>query len=48
MPWLEQHPWNNASASIRDHASRLYTMTELCARHTISRKTGVTVRRTPF
>jgi len=38
--WLEATPMEQRERFIRDHASGLYTMTELCARHTISRKTG--------
>jgi Homeodomain-like domain len=40
MPWLEATPMEQRERFIRDHADGLYTMTELCARHTISRKTG--------
>ena len=40
MPWLEATPMEQRERFIRDHASGLYTITELCARHTISRKTG--------
>ena len=40
MPWLEATPMEQRERFIRDHAAGLYTMTELCARHTISRKTG--------
>jgi putative transposase len=40
MPWLEATPMEQRERFIRDHAGVLYTMTELCARHTISRKTG--------
>ena len=40
MPWLEATPMEQRERFIRDHAGGLYTMTELCARHTISRKTG--------
>jgi transposase-like protein len=40
MPRLEATPMEQRERFIRDHASGLYTMTELCARHTISRKTG--------
>jgi hypothetical protein len=40
MPWLEATPMEQRERFIRDHAGGLYTMTELCARHSISRKTG--------
>jgi putative transposase len=40
MPWLEATPMEQRERFIRDHAGGLFTMTELCARHTISRKTG--------
>ena len=40
MPWLEATPMEQRERFIRDHAGGLYTMTELCVRHTISRKTG--------
>ena len=39
MPWLEANPWNNANASFAITWGYT-TMTELCARHAISRKTG--------
>jgi putative transposase len=40
MPWLEATPMEHRERFIRDQQSGLYTMTELCDRHTISRKTG--------
>jgi transposase InsO family protein len=40
MPWLEATPMEQRERFIRDQQSGLYTMTELCERHTISRKTG--------
>jgi putative transposase len=40
MPWLEATPMEQRERFIRDEQSGLYTMTELCERHTISRKTG--------
>ena len=40
MPWLEATPMEQRDCFIRDEQTGLYTMTELCARHNISRKTG--------
>jgi transposase InsO family protein len=40
MPWLEATPMEQRERFIREGAGGLYTMTELCARHSISRKTG--------
>ena len=40
MPWLETSPVEQRERFIRDHRLGLYTMTELCARYGISRKTG--------
>ena len=40
MPWLEATPMEQRERFIRDQQSGLYTMSELCERHTISRKTG--------
>ena len=40
MPWLEATPMEQRERFIRDQQSGLYTMSELCDRHTISRKTG--------
>ena len=40
MPWLEATPMEQRERFIRDQQNGLYTMTELCARHNISRKTG--------
>lgn len=40
MPWLEATPMEHRERFIRDQQSGLYTMSELCDRHTISRKTG--------
>ena len=40
MPWLEATPMEQRERFIRDQQNGLYTMTELCDRHTISRKTG--------
>src|SRR5512145_933421 len=40
MPWLETSPVDQRDRFIRDHRLDLYTMTELCARYGISRKTG--------
>jgi transposase InsO family protein len=40
MPWLEATPMEQRERFIRDAQGGLYTMTELCTRHAISRKTG--------
>jgi putative transposase len=40
MPWLETAPMDERIAFIADHRRGLYTVTELCARYGISRKTG--------
>ena len=40
MPWLETAPMEQRERFIDDHRLGLYTMTELCARYAISRKTG--------
>ena len=40
MPWLETAPMEQRERFIRDDRLALYTMTELCRRYGISRKTG--------
>ena len=40
MPWLETAPMDERLRFIADHQRCLYTMTELCARHGVSRRTG--------
>lgn len=40
MPWLETSPVNQRERFIADHHRGLYTMTELCERYGISRKSG--------
>lgn len=40
MPWLETAPMEQRERFIADHRRALYSMTELCARYGISRKTG--------
>src|SRR5215510_8474761 len=40
MPWLETSPVEQRERFIRDHRLALYTMSELCARYAVSRKTG--------
>ena len=40
MPWLETTPMEQRERFIRDQQHGLYTMTELCDRYDISRKTG--------
>jgi putative transposase len=40
MPWLETAPMDQRERFIRDDRLALYTMTELCERYGISRKTG--------
>jgi len=40
MPWLETAPVNERECFIANYRLDLYTMTELCARYNVSRKTG--------
>jgi putative transposase len=40
MPWQEATPMEQRERFVRDHQRALYTMTELCVRYSISRKTG--------
>src|SRR5213592_2708383 len=40
MPWLETAPMNERERFIADFRLNLYTMTELCARYNVARKTG--------
>ena len=40
MPWLETSPMEQRLAFVFDHERGLYTMTDLCARYGISRKSG--------
>src|SRR5262245_2918022 len=40
MPWLEATPVEQREHFVREHQRGLYTMTELCQRHSVSRKTG--------
>lgn len=40
MPWLEIDPMEQRQQFIRDYQLGLYSMTELCHRYQISRKTG--------
>ena len=40
MPWLETAPVSEREHFIADSRLALYTMTELCARYNVSRKTG--------
>lgn len=40
MPWMETSPVEQRERFIRDHRLDLYRMAELCARYSISRKTG--------
>jgi putative transposase len=40
MPWLEATPMEQRERFVRDDRLALYTMTELCDRYGISRKTG--------
>jgi putative transposase len=40
MPWPETSPVEERDRFIDDHQLGLYTMTELCARYAVSRKTG--------
>jgi len=40
MPWMETSPVEQRERFIHDHRLELYTMAELCARYSISRKTG--------
>ena len=40
MPWLETVPMQQRTEFLEAHDEALFTMTELCARFGISRKTG--------
>ena len=40
MPWRERSPMDERVQFISDHRRQLWTMTELCERYSISRKTG--------
>lgn len=40
MPWLETVPVNERNRFLDEYLSRLYSVTELCERHGVSRKTG--------
>src|SRR5262249_45701199 len=40
MPWQEATPMEQRERFVRDQQRGLYTMTELCARYSISRRTG--------
>jgi len=40
MPWMETAPVQERIEFAADHTGGLYSMTELCARYGISRKTG--------
>lgn len=40
MPWLETAPMDQRTQFVAAHQCGLYSMTELCARHGVSRKTG--------
>lgn len=40
MPWKEQSPMNERTRFLSDHLSGLYTVSELCRRYGVSRKTG--------
>jgi transposase InsO family protein len=40
MPWKETRPLDQRTQFLADHQHGLYTMTELCARYAVSRKTG--------
>src|SRR5438034_4791171 len=40
MPWLETAPMNERERFVADFRLDLYTMTELCARYNVARKTG--------
>jgi putative transposase len=40
MPWLETAPMEQRERFVREWQIGLYTMTELCARYDVSRKTG--------
>jgi transposase len=40
MPWQETAPVDERLRFVADHRLDLYTMTELCARYGVSRKTG--------
>ena len=43
MPWRERSPMDERVQFISDYQRQLFTMTELCDRYGISRKTGYAV-----
>src|SRR5215207_6353515 len=43
MPWQARSPMDQRLEFVTDHRRGLYTMTELCRRHGVSRKTGYKV-----
>lgn len=47
MSWLETAPMDERIAFIADHRQGLYSMTELCARYGVSRKTHPATRNRP-
>jgi putative transposase len=40
MPWQETSPMDQRKRFIDDHRENLFSMSELCQRYGISRKTG--------
>ena len=40
MPWSEVSPMDQKRLFIADHIRGTFTMTELCVRYDVSRKTG--------
>lgn len=40
MPWSEITPMHEKTQFIADYLRDIYSVTELCARHRVSRKTG--------
>ena len=40
MPWRERSPMDERLQFISDYQRQIFTMTELCARYNVSRKTG--------
>ena len=40
MPWMETEPMDQRKKFVESYRSRTWTMTELCERFSVSRKTG--------
>jgi putative transposase len=45
MPWLETAPMDQRTRFVSDYCQGYYSMSELCARYGVSRKTAVVLPR---